>query len=104
MYQQGFGLKQDLHKAVELYRRAAEHGDAKAQSNLGFMYYEGLGVEKDLIAAYKWLTVSGDQGEITAVKMRDEVEDRMNPEQIARAEREALEFKVAKAAKSKAAD
>src|SRR5215471_7137292 len=25
MYQQGFGLKQDLHKAVELYRRAAEH-------------------------------------------------------------------------------
>jgi TPR repeat protein len=93
MHQEGLGVKQDLKKAVNLYQKAAQRGDAKAQSNLGFMYYEGFGVERDLVSAYKWLTLSGNQGEITAVKMRLEVEDRMRPDQITKAQRLADEFK-----------
>jgi TPR repeat protein len=34
-------------QAVDWYRKAAEQGNAKAQFNLGFMYFDRLGVLKD---------------------------------------------------------
>jgi TPR repeat protein len=37
----------DYHKAFEYFTKAAKLGDAEAHFNLGFMYYEGGGLEKD---------------------------------------------------------
>lgn len=47
-YQVGveYYAEQDLASAVAWYRKAAEGGFAPAQSALGDMYSEGLGVEK----------------------------------------------------------
>lgn len=42
---------------------AAEQGDAKAQSNLGDMYREGEGVEKDYVEAEKWYRLAAEQGD-----------------------------------------
>jgi TPR repeat protein len=36
------------------YRLAAEQGHAKAQYNLGLMYYNGEGVPEDYVIAYMW--------------------------------------------------
>ena len=47
MYDNGWGVPQDHAKAANWYRKAAEQGDAKAQHNLGWMYYKGEGVVKD---------------------------------------------------------
>ena len=47
MYANGRGVRQDYKKAVEWYRKAANQGVAKAQSNLGGMYYFGQGVRQN---------------------------------------------------------
>ncbi|MBR3425521.1 MAG: sel1 repeat family protein, partial [Neisseriaceae bacterium] len=40
--------------AVEWYQKAAQQGNATAQQNLGELYENGLGVEKDLSQAQKY--------------------------------------------------
>ena len=42
--------------------KAAEQGDAYAQSNLGFMYKNGEGVEADKSEAFKWFRKAAEQG------------------------------------------
>lgn len=51
LYETGNGVGQDMTKAVELYRKAADMGYGKAQSYLADIYYEGRGVDKDLVTA-----------------------------------------------------
>ena len=51
--------KQDVHSLT----RAAEDGDANAQAELGFRFYEGNGVPKDYHAAVKWYTKAAEQGD-----------------------------------------
>ena len=41
-------------KAVKWYRKAAEQGNALAQSNLGWMYHHGKGVPEDHKESVKW--------------------------------------------------
>ena len=43
-------------------RKSAERGDAKAQCNLGRVYYVGQGVAKDPAEAVKWFSRSAEQG------------------------------------------
>ena len=40
----------------------AEQGDARAQYNLGSMYYNGKGVTQDYKEAVKWYTKAAEQG------------------------------------------
>ena len=40
----------------------AEAGDAEAQSNLGWAYYNGDGVGEDAVEAVKWFRLSAEQG------------------------------------------
>ena len=47
-------MRQDYAEAVKWYRKAAEQGEANAQSNLGVMYYNGHGVRQDYAEAVKW--------------------------------------------------
>jgi hypothetical protein len=48
------GVPKDLYKAVELYKRAAEHGDPKAAFNVGRMYFFGEGVALNMATAADW--------------------------------------------------
>ncbi|MBF0407735.1 MAG: sel1 repeat family protein [Candidatus Riflebacteria bacterium] len=50
----------------------AEKGNPIAQFSLGWMYFSGKGVEKDLDEAEKWLTKSSDQGyKLATIALRD---------------------------------
>lgn len=53
-YQEGWGVPQDLDKALELYRQAAGRGLAKAMNCLGECYWRGEGVEPNLQTALEW--------------------------------------------------
>ena len=44
----GQGVQKDYKEAVKWYRKAAEQGYAKAQFNLGFMYYKVKGCPRTL--------------------------------------------------------
>jgi|GEM_PF-6560677 len=48
--------------AARLYRYSAERGHPEAQYNLGVMYMNGRGVEKDLEEAARWFRKAADQG------------------------------------------
>jgi TPR repeat protein len=47
----------------------AEQGDAEAQRQLGFMYYNGQGIDVDYAIAEQWLSKAADQGDAVAQYM-----------------------------------
>ena len=54
--------KGDYKTAMKLWRTMAEQGVAKAQYNLGLMYYKGEGVPEDDKQAVKWYRLAAEQG------------------------------------------
>jgi hypothetical protein len=57
------GIKKDKKRAMRLYREAATGGHAGSQNNLGWSYYRGIGVKKNLAEAIFWITRAVEQGE-----------------------------------------
>ena len=57
---------EDDAQAVSWYRKAAQQGDAKAQSNLGVMYAKGEGVPEDDTQAVSWYRKAAQQGQAEA--------------------------------------
>jgi uncharacterized protein len=59
--------RRDYVTALRLWRPLAEQGDAKAQTLLGAMYYEGgQGVPQDYAAALNWFRKAANQGNADA--------------------------------------
>ncbi len=53
-------------KAYKLFNTLAQHGNINAQYNLGTMYSKGLGVDKNMIQAFKWHTRAARNGHTNA--------------------------------------
>jgi hypothetical protein len=62
MFATGAGVRQDLPRSVQWYRRAAEAGSGYGQLNLGYAYLNGWGVEKDPGQAREWLEAARGNG------------------------------------------
>ena len=93
MYSKGRGVAQDYAEAAKWYRLSAEQGNAVAQLNLGVLYANGQGVQQNYVAAAMWLNLAAMQGNASAVENRDFVAAKMTPDQLAKAERLAREWK-----------
>jgi uncharacterized protein len=66
-YRTGTGVAKDPVRALELYRSAANKGDADAESWVGDAYENGWGgVRKDWSEALKWYVKAADQGDAWA--------------------------------------
>ena len=61
-YDSGRGVNQDYAQAAYWYRRAANAGHARAQSNLGELYENGKGVQQDLNEAIRLYQLAARQG------------------------------------------
>jgi TPR repeat protein len=57
----------DLPRLFELWLRRAKQGDALAQRIVGELYLRGIGAERSLNEAKRWLQVSSDQGNAAAM-------------------------------------
>ena len=55
--------KEDYKTAFKEWRPLAEKGDAKSQTNLGILYYNGRGALKDYKKAIAWFKKAAEQGE-----------------------------------------
>ena len=66
MYDRGQGVPQNYAEAVKWYRKAADQGEALAQSTLGFMYAKGQGVPQNYAEAVRWFRKAADQGNARA--------------------------------------
>ena len=61
-----YGQRQYV-EAAELFRAAAEEGDARAMSMLGVMYYSGKGVKKDADEAIRLYKLSAEKGDVNGM-------------------------------------
>jgi hypothetical protein len=87
MYNNGQGVPQDYAEAAKWYRKAAEQGETMAQLMLGFKYENGEGVPQDFALAHMWYNLAAAGGVKMGVVLRDMLaEDRMTPDQIAKAQ------------------
>ena len=92
-YSDGTGVEKDGVEAVKLYRKAADQGLVDAQSNLGRCYENGIGVEKDDVEAYAFYNLAGISYE-KARGLRDELEKKMSPSQVAEGQCRTKELKA----------
>lgn len=58
--------RHDYVRAAPLLQIAAEQGSPTAQTYLGYMYQNGLGVPRNYFAAAGWLQLAAEQGAPTA--------------------------------------
>ena len=58
--------RHDYARAAQLLLPEAELGDPVAQTYIGYMYQNGLGVPRDYVVAASWLNRAAQQGEPTA--------------------------------------
>lgn len=87
-------MAQDYAAAASWYRKAADLGNAGAQSLLGIKYAVGQGVPQDYVQAHMWLNLAAVAGNASAVKGRDMAEALMTPAQIAEAQRLASAWRA----------
>ena len=55
--------EKNYEKSFEWYKKAAEYGDAFAMFKLGLYYYKGIGTERNIDLATRWLTKNTEKGE-----------------------------------------
>ena len=68
-YVDGFVIDKDLASAAFWYRKAAEQGYAPAQTNLGWLYFNGYeGAAPNRAVAVHWFNKAAAQGNWAAVK------------------------------------
>ena len=65
-YKYGEGCTRNIERAVELLREAVEVGNPRAQCGLGFMYFQGAGVEQSKEEARRLYELSHRQGYVFA--------------------------------------
>jgi TPR repeat protein len=82
----------DYATALREWRPLANRGNARAQNNLGHMYYNGEGIPKDYVEAYKWFNLAAAQGNVAAKSLKEIVEKRMTKQQIAEGQRLSREM------------
>jgi uncharacterized protein len=88
------GGQQDYKMAVYYLRLAANQGKDLAQRRLGQLYERGEGVQQDYVKAYMWYSLgSANEGVEAGTRLRDAVAKKMDPEQIAEAQKLAQEWK-----------
>ena len=86
-------VKRSADQAAVWFRRAADQGDERAMRFLGSMYADGVGVRRDDIEAYKWEYLADLRGPRRPYDdLRGKLAKRMTRQQIAGAERRALEW------------
>ena len=87
LYYMGNAVPQDYAEAVKWFRRAAEQGNATAQYRLSWLYAGGQGIGHNYVQAHMWSNLAASQGHVSAMEMRDFLDSKMSPSQIAEAHR-----------------
>ena len=67
-YHHGRGVEQDIDKAIEIYQKGADAGNAPCQHNLGCQYMSGENIEKDRHKGFALIKAAAEQGYGLAMK------------------------------------
>ena len=94
VYLYGERVTRDPSRAVAWYRKAAERGDVTAQLNLGDLYRRGLGMPKNKIKSYVWLSLAATQGNEWALATKRKLTERMSTQEQRQAEASLHQQKI----------
>ncbi|CAM5772199.1 hypothetical protein LMIY3S_03764 [Labrys miyagiensis] len=75
----------DYEQAARWFHQAAEQGHTASQYNFALLAAQGLGTPRDLAASYRFLAQAAAKGDLDALARLNEIEQRMTPEEKARA-------------------
>jgi TPR repeat protein len=78
--------------SLEQMRVAAERGNADAQLEMGILYEFGYNMPKNHVTALAWYLRAADQGNVLAVKRRDQIKSGMKPDEIEAAQKLSKEL------------
>lgn len=81
------------HADLDHIKQAAEAGDAQAQLELGMLYQFGYHYKDNEVPALTWYTLSANQGNARAAKLRDDLMGKMKPAEIEQAMEQVKQFK-----------
>ena len=99
MYYRGQGVKKNYHYAYSWFERAANNGHILSAYFLGVMNEKGEGVDVDYRKAYVWYSVAGEKGVNKAKGFRDNMAEKLPPNELFKANKEyagkltSIEFK-----------
>ncbi|MDH4283749.1 MAG: sel1 repeat family protein [Gallionellaceae bacterium] len=60
--EQGYLVRRDPDEAMVWLTKAAENGHAASKLSLGVMYFNGDGIQVDMVQAHKWFTLAAASG------------------------------------------
>jgi hypothetical protein len=83
------GLERDENQAFRWFSRAANHGSLSAQAKLGFLYWGGRGVSKDVNQAYFWTVLASARGDKETKDLASVLTSGMTRSQAAAIEQQA---------------
>lgn len=89
----GSGQALDYVTAIDWFVAAADHGLADSQFNLAVLHESGLGTAKDPGVAYKWYQLAARSGDKEAIRRRDLLKSKLEPEIVAAIEAEVAQWK-----------
>ena len=90
-YYNGQGIPKDYVEAAKWFRLSATQGHAGSQFGLALAYAMGRGVPQNYLEAYKYANLSAAKGFTPAVKIRDDLAEKLSPSQLLECQREATE-------------
>ena len=76
----------DYATALREWTPLADQRNAKAQHNLGLMYYKGDGVIQDYVQAHMWSNIARSNGSSNSEKLLTLLEELMTASQISEAQ------------------
>ena len=79
-------LAKNEASAFKWFSLAAAQNHSEAQRFLGTMYGFGIGISKDYIRSYMWLSLAIKNGDVDAVRYREILELKMTTDQILEAQ------------------
>jgi TPR repeat protein len=92
MYRLGQGVTMDLSEAAKWIRKAADQGHKGAFSEMGSLYWEGLGVPGNDVLAYMWWEIGATRGDEKSAKLCDMAARKMTPDKIEKAKKMAQDW------------
>jgi TPR repeat protein len=83
------GIIHSKRLAARWYRKSAQQGHSGAQFNMAALYINGDGVDRDPVKAYSWLTLASEQGHARARKLKEDLEQVLDQQQLGAAAAES---------------
>ena len=90
----GKGVQRDEHTACNWFEKSAMQGYLKAQYILGVCYARGIGVRKDYVMSYTWLSLASISGDDFVEKVFTKVKSKVQEGDVLEANRLADEWRA----------